>query len=207
MSDIDALVDRAVAVVAGIARRGSAVTSGVAVLAGIVFGAAYLIGLAALGGSTRVVWAIVGGALLAIAIGAPLLATLRLRSIPRRANSLVGELRTLLNRDEAARQVIVDTVEAEPGAQPGAAPPMAMRGGFGTGGFGTGAFGGARSPDVVVQFQRFSSLRNFARSDDVRNLAAVARMIGSLPALLAAGIAITGLGAVLGFVFLLIWIF
>jgi hypothetical protein len=84
---------------------------------------------------------------------------------------------------------------------------MAMRGGFGTGGFGTGAFGGARTPDVVVQFQRFSSLRNFARSDDVRNLAAVARMIGSLPALLAAGIAITGLGAVLGFVFLLIWIF
>jgi hypothetical protein len=110
----------------------------------------------------------------------------------------VGELRTLINRDEAARRVVVDTVEAEPAA----ADTMNARGGFAAGGF-----GGTRTPAVVIQFQRFSQLRSFATSDDVKNLASVAQTVGSLPALVSAGILLTGLGAFLGFIFTLIWIF
>ena len=198
MSEIDALVDRAVAAVSTIARRGSTLTTGVAIVAAMVLGATYLVGLAAFGGGTRATWAVVGGALLVIAVGAPLLASFRLRSIPKKANSLVGELRTLLDRDESARRVIVDTVEAEPST----AESMDARGGFAAGGFGT-----TRTPQVVIQFQRFSQLRSFARSDDVKNIASVAQTIGSLPALVSAGILLTGLGAFLGFIFTLIWIF
>lgn len=213
MSDIDALVDRAVSAVSTITRRGSTLTTGVAIVAGLVLGATYLVGLAAFGGSTRAVWAVIGAVLLLVGVGAPLLASFRLRSIPKRANSLVGELRTLLDRDESARRVVIDTVTAEDAsAPPGTADPLNARagsgaGGFGAGGFGAGGFGGSRTPGVVVQFQRFSQLRSLAISNDVRNLAQVARTIGSLPALVSAGILLTGLGALLGFVFVLIWIF
>ena len=44
-------------------------------------------------------------------------------------------------------------------------------------------------------------------SDDVKNLASVAQTVGSLPALVSAGILLTGLGGFLGFIFTLIWIF
>ncbi len=132
------------------------------------------------------------GALL-LAVGAPLLATFRLRSIPRKANSLVGELRTLVNRNSEAKRIVIDTVEAEPDT----AQSMNARGGF----------AGSRTPPVVLQFQRFSSLRSFATSDDVKNLASVVQTVGSLPGLVAGGIALTGIGAVLGFIFTLIWIF
>ena len=198
MSDIDALVDRAVSAVSTLARRGSTLTTGVAIVAAVVLGATYLVGLAAFGGGTRTTWAVVGAALLVIAVGAPLVASFRLRAIPKKANSLVGELRTLLNRDESARRVVIDTVEAEPSA----AGSMNARGGFAAGGF-----GGTRTPEVVLQFQRFSQLRSFAMSDDVKNIASVAQTVGSLPALVSAGILLTGLGAFLGFIFTLIWIF
>jgi hypothetical protein len=207
MSDIDALVDRAVAAVSTIARRGSTLTTGVAIVAALVFGAAYLVGLGAFGGTTRTVWAVVGGALLLVAVGAPLVASFRLRSIPKKANSLVGELRALIDRDESARRVIIDTVLSEDGsAEPSAADSMDARR-FAAGGFAAGGFGSARTPQVVMQFQRFSQLRSFATSDDVKNLAGVAQTVGSLPGLVSAGILLTGLGAFLGFIFTLIWIF
>ena len=209
MSDIDELVDKAVAVVSTLARRGSSLTTGVAVLAGLVFGAAYLVGLAAFGGTTRTVWAIVGGIGLLFAVGAPLLATFRLRAIPRKASSLAGELRTLVNRDSEARRVVIDTVEGQPeSAQWTDVRGGISVGGLGSSGFGSGRFGGgSRTPPVVLQFQRFSSLRSLATSADVKNIASVAQTGGSLPGLVAGGIALTGIGAVLGFIFTLIWIF
>jgi hypothetical protein len=198
MSDIDALVDRAVSAVSTLARRGSTLTTGVAIVAAVVLGTTYLVGLAAFGGTTRTMWAIVGAVLVIVAVGAPLVASFRLRAIPRKANRLVDELRTLINRDESARRIVIDTVEAEPGA------PFTMNA---RGGFAAGGFGGTRTPEVVIQFQRFSQLRSFATSDDVKNLASVAKTVGSLPALVSAGILLTGLGAFLGFIFTLIWIF
>lgn len=198
MSEIDELVARAVAAVSTLARRGSSLTTGVAVVAAVVVGLAYLVGLAALDGGMRTVWAVVGGIGLLIAVGAPLLATFRLRSIPHKANHLVAELHTLVDRNNDAKRVVIDTVEAEPDA----AASVSTRGGFGAGGI-----GGSRTPAVIVQFQRFSSLRNFATSDDVKNIASVSRTIGTLPVLVATGIALTGIGAFVGFVFMLIWIF
>lgn len=198
MSDIDVLVDRAISAVSTLARRGSTLTTGVALVAAAVLGATYLVGLGAFEGDTRALWAVVGAVLLVIGVGAPLVASFRLRAIPRKADRLVGELRTLLHRNESARRVVIDTVEAEPTAS----GSMNVRGGFAAGGF-----AGTRTPEVVMQFNRISELRTFATSDDVKNIAGVARTVGSLPMLVVAGILFTGLGALLGFVFTLIWIF
>ena len=207
MSEIDDLVDRAVQAVAAIARRGSTLTTGVAIVAAVIFGSAYLVGLAAFGGSTRTMWAVVGGAMLLAAVGAPLVASFRLRAIPRKTRGLVGELRTLLGRDESAKRIVIETVAAEPtfdstGAAAGDAP-----GGASPGVHGGGRFGASRTPEVIGQFQRFSTLRSIAGAADVPTIASIARTIGSLPALVSIGILLTGVGAVLGFIFTLIWIF
>jgi hypothetical protein len=198
MAGTDALVDQVVSAVSTLARRCSSLTTGVAVVAFFVVGAAYLVGLAALGGNMRAGWAIAGAFTLLWAVGAPLLATFRLRSIPRRARSLVGELRTLIDRDSGAKRVVIETIEAEPAS----AASVNARGGLGAAGLGA-----TTTPAVVVQFQRFASLQNFATSDDVKHIAGVARTISTLPALLAAGIILTGIGAFLGFVFTLVLIF
>ena len=162
MSDIDELVASAVAAVSTLARRGSSLTTGIAMVAAVVVGLAYVVGLAALGGTSRTVWAVVGGVGLVIAVGAPLLATFHLRSIPRKADRMVAELHTLLGRDDDARRVVIDTVEAEPDA----AASVSTRGRFSAGGI-----AGTRTPAVMAQFQRLSRLGSFATSDDVRNIA------------------------------------
>lgn len=193
MSDVDQLVDRALAAVTTLARRGSTVTTGVAIFAFLVVGAAYLVGLAAFGGGTRTAWAVVGATILLLAVGAPLLASFRLRSIPRNAASLAAELRTVLAGDGEAKRVVIETVEAD---DPNATEPTVV--GFG---------GAARAPMVSAQYQRFTTLRGVASSEGVSNLAAVAQRLASLPGLLAVALLLTMLSAVLGFVFLLIWIF
>lgn len=168
-------------------------TTGVAIFAGVVVGAAYLVGLAAFGGGTRSVWAVVGAAMLLLAVGAPLLASFRLRSIPRKATTLASELRTLVSREGEAKRIVIETVEAEPSM-------------FDPSSF-TGFGGTARSPVMLTQYQRFTALRGVASSEGVKTLTNVAQHLASLPGLLAIALLLSGLSAVLGFVFLLIWIF
>ena len=55
--------------------------------------------------------------MLVVAVGAPLLARWRLSSVIRRANELVGEIRTLITRDADAQRVVIETVAVEE-AQP-----------------------------------------------------------------------------------------
>jgi hypothetical protein len=210
MTDVDGLVERLVEQLAGLAGRASALTRSVAIVAAAVFGAAYLVGLAALGGGQRTVWAVVGGLALLVAVGAPLLATRRLRSIPKRTASLIGELRQLVDRDDDARRVVIDTVEVRnstgtstgTGAGTEAEPTrlgaqLAARG-----------MRGDNAPPVILrQFQTFAGLRRLAAADGLKNVRSVAESVASLPGLIGCAIALTGIGAVLGFVFTLIWIF
>lgn len=198
MADVDALVDHAVAAVSALARRASSLTTGTAVAAAVIVGSAYLVGLAAFDGSARAGWAVVGGISLLFAVGAPLLATYRLRAIPRHKNDLVAELRTLLHRDDEAKRVVIETVEADPQD----ATLIYSRGGFAPGGT-----GGTRTPAAMAQFQRITSLGSFATADDLTHIATVGRTVRSLPRLVATGIVLTATGALLGFIFTLILIF
>lgn len=186
--DLDRLVDRAVGVVGNLARRGSTLTTGVAMVAFIITGGAYLVGLGAFDGAARTVWVAVGAALVILAVGTPLLASYQLRSIPRHADSLVAELRTLLRRSEPARRIVVETVEHDAGPPPAA--------------------GATRPPTVIVQSGQFNTLRQIAsESGNVKNLLHVTKTLAYLPALVSIGLATTGLAAFLGFIFTLIWLF
>lgn len=198
MADIDALVDHAVAAVSALARRASLLTTGTAVAAAVIVGSAYLVGLAAFDASARIGWAVVGGISLLFAVGAPLLGTYRLRAIPRHKNDLVAELRTLLHRDDEAKRVVIETVEADPQD----ATLIHSRGGFAP-----GRMGAARTPAAMAQFQRITSLGSFATADDLTHIATVGRTVRSLPRLVATGIVLTAAGALLGFIFTLILIF
>lgn len=196
---IDRLVEQAIGAVGTLAKRGSTLTTGVAVIAGVVSIAAYLVGLAAFDGGTRTVWGVVGALMVLAAVGAPLLASIRLRRIPRQATALHAELRSLLGRSDEARRVVVETVAHESGDDD-------------TGGDGVRreplAASASRTPAVVVQSQRFHSLRRLAATtDDAKTLASVTSSLATLPGLVAVGLVGTVVAAVAGALLTLIWIF
>lgn len=187
--DIDRLVDRALGAVGTFARKGSTLTTGVALVAAFVVGLAYLVGLAAFGGGTRTVWLGVGAVMLLAAVGAPLLASMRLRAIPKQSTELAGELRTLLGKSEDAKRVVIETVAAEDGA--------------------TGSMPSGRPvPALVFQSQHYTRLRTITgATGEFKTLASAFQSLASIPGLMSVGLLLTGLGGFLGFVFTLIWIF
>ncbi len=181
MADLDALARRAVAAVMDLARRGISLAIGLALITAIISLAAFALGLAALEGSTRRAWTVIGGTMLVIAVGAPLLAGWRLWQIRRSADSLVADVRKLLTNNAEAERVVIETIEVEEAT-------------------------GAASPAVVGQSAQFTRLRRVALSTaDLRTLPAALRAVTLFPALLAIAILFSLVFAVLGFLFLVAW--
>jgi len=186
--DIDRLVDRALNALRTFAHRGSTLTTGVALMALFVVGLAYLVGLQAFTGGARTVWLGLGAVMLVASVGAPLLASFRLRSIPKHSTELATELRALLRNDEA-RQVVIETVAADEGE----APAMPS---------------GRPVPVVVFQSQNYTRLRTITDSTEgFARLAWAFKNLASVPGLVIVSMILTGIGAFLGFVFFLIWVF
>jgi hypothetical protein len=184
-SDLDRLVDAAMGALGSLARRGSTLTTGVALIALVVVGLAYAIGIAALDGSAQSAWVLLGGILLVSAVGAPLLASMRLRAIPKSTTKLATELRGLLGQSDEARQVVIETVAHDEPASDGR--PL---------------------PAIVYQSQHFTTLRTLAgTSEDFKDLAVVFHRVATLPGLVAIGLLLTALGALCGFVLFLVLIF
>lgn len=182
MTDHDDLADRMIAMATLLARKGAMVTWRVAFGATIITGGAYLLGLAAFGGGVRSFWATVGLVLLALGVGAPLLATFRLQAIPKKSAAMRDELRTLLAGESESRRVVIDVIESEPTES------------------------GQLSPVFFGEYHRFARLRTIPGTES-GTLAGVVRVIASLPALLAITLLVTTFSGFLGFIFLLIWIF
>lgn len=186
--DLDWLVRRAIDAVGRLARRGSIVTTGVALVALCISGLTYFVGLQAFDGSQRSVWMVIGAVMVIVAVGAPLLASYRLRSIPRHATALTGELRSLIGKDDEARRIVIDTV-AHDDEQ-------------------SGDDAVTRPRKVIVRGGQYNTLRQRAvHVGDVPSVVAVTRDLASLPALVAIGLAVTAAAGILGFFFTLIWIF
>lgn len=187
MADVDELARRAVATVSTLAQRGVTLATGVAGAVAVVVGLVYLLGLVVLDGSIRAAWTIVGGVLVVIAVGAPLLARWRLTAVRRDAGELVTEVRTLLQRNSAAERVVIETFEAPP---PGSTAGRRPR------------------PAVVVQTQQFTSLRQLVgTANDLRSLPGALSAVATFPALLAVAVLLTLVFVVLGVLFLIAWIF
>jgi hypothetical protein len=187
MSDVNALARRAVDVAIRFARRAGRVAVGTALFVAVVALSTYLIGLAALSGSARSAWVLIGGALVIVAVGAPLLAWWRLFRVRRHANELVDDVRRLITGNPEAERVVIDTVEAQP--SPTASPS-------------------GRQELMVAGTQQFYRLRTISvGTANLRQLPGAMLALTSFPALLAVALLLTLVFAVLGFVFLLVWLF
>jgi hypothetical protein len=186
-TDVNALARRAVEVAVRFARRAGRLAVGATLFVAVVALSTYLIGLAALSGSARNSWILIGGALVIFAVGAPLLAWWRLFALRRHANELVDDVRLLISGNPEAERIVIDTVEAQPS-------PMAGPGG--------------RPELMVAETRQFYRLRTISLgTTHMRRLPAAMKAVTSFPVLLAIPLLLTMVFAVLGFVFLLVWLF
>jgi hypothetical protein len=186
-TDLNALARRAVDVAITFARRAGRLAIGTALFVGLIALSTYLVGLAALSGSARSAWVLIGGALVVVAIGAPLLAWWRLFRVRRHATELVDDVRRLISGNPEAERIVIDTVEAQP--TPTSAPS-------------------GRQDLMVVGNQQFYRLRTISvGTANLRQLPAAMYALTSYPILLGISLLLTLVFAALGFIFLLVWLF
>jgi hypothetical protein len=181
MAGIDDLARRAVNAVTVLARRGAMLALGVALVTGVVAVSSFATGLAALSGDVETAWMVLGGALVIVAVGAPLLAWWRLTRVRQHAVELVDEARTLLSKGAAAERVVIETVEVTDDGRARTAPA------------------------VVGQTVQFTRLRDIALSANLRRLPVALYAVTSFPALLAIAVVLMLVFGILGFLFLVAW--
>jgi hypothetical protein len=185
MADVDELARRTTTLVAELARKGMAIATGVAVVTLIVGGLSYLTGLAGLEGSAHSAWTLVGAVMLIAAVGAPLLARWRLARVRRHVTELVGEVRSLITRDPEAQQVVIETVAYDDRTE----PVRDLR-------------------PVVYDSRQFQRLRTVSvKASDLRELPGALAAVSTFPGLLLWAVLGTVVFGVLGFFFLIAWIF
>jgi hypothetical protein len=185
-TDLNALARRAVDVAITFARRAGRLAVGTALFVAVVALSTYFIGLAALSGSARSAWVLIGAALVIVAVGAPLLAWWRLFTVRRHANELVDDVRRLIAGNPEAERVVIDTVEA----QPSPASPS------------------GRQELMMTGTQQFYRLRTISvGTTNLRRLPGALYALTSYPILLGIALLMTLVFAVLGFIFLLVWLF
>ena len=188
MAEVDELARRAVDVALRFARRAGRLAVVTALFIAFVGLMTFAIGRAALDGGADSTWTVIGAVLVVVAVGAPLLAWWRLATVRRYASELVDDVRRLITGDAEARRIVVDTVEA---GAPSSAPAP-----------------GTAQTRMLVTSQSFSRLRTVSISTgDLRRLPGAVTAVTSFPGLLALGRLLSLVLSVLGFVFLLVWIF
>lgn len=114
---LEALARRATNTVMRLVDRGNRLAFGMLVIALVLCGGGFLLGLAALSDGIESVWIVLGGFFAVIGIGAPILALVRLWAVRRREDDLVGELRSLISADEASERTVIETIEVSEAGQ------------------------------------------------------------------------------------------
>ena len=184
MADIDELARRTTAMVMSLARRAMGLATGVALVGFVIGGLSYLTGLAALDGSARSAWVLIGAVMLVVAVGAPLLARFRLSSISKDATELVLELGTLISGNPDAQRVVIETVAVD---EPDAA--------------------GRTTMPALIESRQFSRLNQAASTTmGLRTLPGALRAVTTYPIMLGISAVLTLVFAVLGFLFLVAWV-
>lgn len=108
---VNQLAVRTVDAVLSVLRRANRLAAGVLIIAGGVCVLGFLLGLAALDGGARTAWIVIGGAFALIAIGSVGLAMWRLSVVNRTSTGLIGEVRTLIDRDRESERAVFETVQ------------------------------------------------------------------------------------------------
>jgi hypothetical protein len=108
---LDELARRAVDGFLRFVRKGVRFGLWVLLFVTLVCGVGFALGIAALSGSSQTFWLLLGGGFAIVAIGATLLAVIRLWAIRTTSATLVREVRAMIGLDRANEQVVIDTIE------------------------------------------------------------------------------------------------
>ena len=179
MTEVDELARRAVDGVIRLAARATRYASYVFVAVVLIGTTSFLLGLAALDGSVRTVWIVLGLGFGAVAIRNSFVARWRLASIGYGVSALVAEVVSLLEFGHPATRTMVDAVEADEREGGGSA---------------------------LVVSREFFSLRDAidGRPYEFRRLISMLRAVTTFPALALSAIAITVVFAMLIPIFLIV---
>jgi hypothetical protein len=109
MAEIDELVRRTVDTVTLIADRAAAFSTRLFLMAVLICGGGFLLGVAALDGGIRQVWIVLGLVFGAIAVGGAFLARWRVGSVRRHVPELADEVRTLISEGKDTTRTVIDT--------------------------------------------------------------------------------------------------
>lgn len=112
LDDLDRLAERAVGAVMTLVRRGTALAGGVLILAVVVGIGGVFLGIAALDGGIEKVWIVLGSVFAAMSIIFVGTAIVRLRSVRKGTDELVGEVRSLIGGDKRTERTVIETVES-----------------------------------------------------------------------------------------------
>jgi hypothetical protein len=107
---LDELARRAVDGFLRFVRKGVRFGLWVLLFVTLVCGVGFALGIAALSGSSQTFWLLLGGGSAIVAIGATLLAVIRLWAIRTTSATLVREVRAMIGLDRAKEQVVIDTI-------------------------------------------------------------------------------------------------
>ena len=179
MTEVDELARRAVEGVVRLASRATALASYVFVAVVLIGMTSFLLGVAALDGSARTVWIVLGLGFGLVAVRNAFVARWRLGSVGYHVTALIAELVSLLEFGHPATRTMVDSVEAD------------ERDGGGS---------------ALVVSREFYSLRDSIdnRDYEVRRLLSMLRAMTTFPTLVLSAIAITVVFAMLVPIFLII---
>jgi hypothetical protein len=108
---------RAVRSVMTLVRRGVALAGGLLIITLVICGGGFALGYAALSDGMQKVWLLIGGFFAVLAIGAGVLAVIRLLSVRAREAQLIEELRRLISGDPRSEQIVIETIETNDAAQ------------------------------------------------------------------------------------------
>jgi hypothetical protein len=111
------LARRAVRSVMTLVRRGVALAGGLLMITVVICGGGFALGYAALSGGIEKVWFLLGGFFAVLAIGAAVLAVVRLLAVRSREEQLIEELRRLIAGDAQTERIVIETVETNDASQ------------------------------------------------------------------------------------------
>jgi hypothetical protein len=83
----------------------------------VICGGGFALGYAALSGGIEKVWFLLGGFFAVLAIGAAVLAVVRLLAVRSREEQLIEELRRLIAGDAQTERIVIETVETNDASQ------------------------------------------------------------------------------------------
>ena len=187
MSEIDDMVQRVVHGVTTISGKAARFSTRLFLIALIICGGGFLLGVAALSGGIRTVWIVLGIFFGAIAIGGALLARWRVGSVKRHVPELADEVRTLVSEGRETGRTVIETFVVD---------------GEGEGSGGDGGFASGSALVVGRQMYGFRGAVGSGLESSARLTSAITALT-SFPGLILGAIAITIVFAFLGFIFLI----